>query len=235
MIETASADDPDFGCCLHLAATTGARRGEVCGLRWRDVDLKSGSMTISRNVVEAAGSQVIEKDTKTHASRRIALDPDTVGVLKGQHERMSARARACGTALMSDAHVFSPDPDGGRSLAPNDMTKAFIRVRKRAGLGEVRLHDLRHFAATRLLAAGVPVRTVSGRLGHANAATTLGVYAHLVEESDRDAAATLGALLSGGTAPKRVAPGPREGRGSPERPERLSENLTNAAGDRLHF
>jgi integrase len=59
---------------------------------------------------------------------------------------------------------------------------------------------LRHFAATRLLAAGVPVRTVSGRLGHANAATTLGVYAHFLEESDRDAAQTLGALLENASA-----------------------------------
>lgn len=89
------------------------------------------------------------------------------------------------------------------------MTKDFIRLRKQVGLDTVRLHDLRHFAATRLehrwlpgtslvtrLAAGVPVRTASGRLGRANAATTLGVYAHFVEESDLDAAAKLGSLLS---------------------------------------
>ena len=84
---------------------------------------------------------------------------------------------------------------------PNDVTKAFIRLRKRAGLDTVRLHDLRHFAATRLLVAGVPVRTVSGRLGHANAATTLGVYAHFVEESDREAARTLGTLIAPSSRP----------------------------------
>jgi integrase len=212
LIETAATDDPDFGCFLHLAATTGARRGELCGLRWRDVDLDGGTMTISRNVVEGAGSAIVEKDTKTHASRRIALDPETVKVLKAQRKRLTSRARGCGVTLSDDAHVFSPDPDGLRPLAPNDVTKVFIRVRKRAGLDAVRLHDLRHFAATRLLAAGVPVRTVSGRLGHANAATTLGVYAHFVEESDRDAAATLGALLSGGgTVPKRGRNRPQGG------------------------
>jgi integrase len=64
------------------------------------------------------------------------------------------------------------------------------------GLKDVRLHDLRHFSATRLLAAGVPIRTVSGRLGHANASTTLGVYAHFVQDSDRDAADALGAVLA---------------------------------------
>ena len=209
LIETAGEDDPDFACFLHLAATTGARRGEVCGLRWCDVDLDGGTMTISRNVVEGAGSEVVEKDTKTHAARKIALDPGTVTALKAQRERMTNRTKATGTRLPEDGHVFSPDPDGDRPLAPNDVTKTFIRVRKRAGLDGVRLHDLRHFAATRLLAAGVPVRTVSGRLGHANAATTLGVYAHFVEESDRDAAATLGALLAspgGKRRPTRTCP-----------------------------
>lgn len=147
-------------------------------------------MIISRNVVEGAGSQVVEKDTKTHASRRIALDPDTVAALNAQ--RMAGRAKACDRALRPEAHVFSADPEGARTWAPNDITKAFIRVRKRAALPAVRLHDLRHFAATQLLAAGVLVRTVSGRLGHANASTRLGVYAHFVEESDRDAAAKLG-------------------------------------------
>jgi integrase len=204
LIEAAGENDLDFACFLHLAATTGARRGEICGLRWCDVDLDGGAMTISRNVVEGAGSQLVEKDTKTHAARRIALDPDTASALKAQRTRMVGRAKACDLALGPDAHVFSVDPDGARPWAPNDVTKAFIRVRARAGLPSVRLHDLRHFAATRLLAAGVPVRTVSGRLGHANASTTLGVYAHFVEESDREAAAKLGALL--GVEPGRAAP-----------------------------
>jgi integrase len=78
----------------------------------------------------------------------------------------------------------------------NDVTKDFIRLRNKVGLKEVRLHDLRHFSATRLLAAGIPIRTVSGRLGHANASTTLGVYAHFVQDSDREAADALGAVLT---------------------------------------
>jgi integrase len=84
---------------------------------------------------------------------------------------------------------------------PNEVTKQFIRIRRAVGLNSVRLHDLRHFTATRLLSEGVPVRTVSGRLGHANAATTLGVYAHFVEESDRDAAEKIGVILT--PVPKR--------------------------------
>jgi integrase len=195
LIEAATAEDPDFGCFLLLAATTGARRGELCGLQWRDVDLKAHAITISRSVVEAARSELVTKDTKTHSSRRIALDGRTAEVLGDHEQRCAARASTCGARISSAGYIFSSEPDGIRPWAPNDVTKDFIRLRKRVGLENVRLHDLRHFAATRLLAAGVSVRTVSGRLGHANAATTLGTYAHFVEESDRDAAEKLGALL----------------------------------------
>lgn len=205
LIEVAEKDDKDFGCFLLLAASTGARRGELCGLRWKDVDLKAKALTIARSVVEGAGSKLIEKDTKTHASRRIALDAGTVRKLREHLARCESRASACGVMLSESAHVFSADPDGDRAWAPNDVTKDFIRLRKKVGLDTVRLHDLRHFAATRLLAAGVPVRTVSGRLGHANAATTLGVYAAFVEESDREAAKKLGSLLTPTKARKRPA------------------------------
>jgi len=196
LIDEASKEDPDFGCLLHVAATTGARRGELCGLRWRNVDLKALTMTISRSVVEGSKGVAVEKDTKTHAARHIALDADTAAVLTSQKRRISERALASGTTLGDEAFVFSHSPDASTSLQPNDVTKEFIRVRHRVGLESVRLHDLRHFAATRLLAAGVPVRTVSGRLGHANASTTLGVYAHFLEASDREAAEALGAVLA---------------------------------------
>jgi integrase len=196
LIEAATKLDPDFGCYLLVAATTGARRGELCGLQWHDFDLQDRIVTISRSVVEAAHSQLVAKDTKTHSARRIALDETTALRLLEHRERCEQRASACDTGLPRQAYVFSPDPNGSRPWAPNDVTKDFIRLRNRIGLPGVRLHDLRHFAATRLLAAGVSVRTVSGRLGHANAATTLGVYAHFVEESDREAAEKLGGLLT---------------------------------------
>ena len=195
LIEGATQSDPDFGCFILMAATTGARRGELCGLRWSDLDLNKRTMTISRAVVEGAHSEVVAKDTKTHSSRKIALDIRTAAVLVERQRACRERATACGVRLPDSSYVFSADPDGKRPWAPNDVTKDFIRLRKKVGLDTVRLHDLRHFAATRMLAAGVSVRTVSGRLGHANAATTLGVYAHFVEEADREAAEKLGALL----------------------------------------
>jgi integrase len=201
LVNDAAASDPDLGCFLRVAATTGARRGELCALRWRDVDLSARTITITRSVVEAAHGVVVEKETKTRGSRRITIDDETAGALDEQRARATARANACGSELSSGARVFSREADGSKPWVPNDVTKAFIRVRKRVGLDSVRLHDLRHFAATRMLAAGVPVHAVSGRLAHANAATTLGVYAHFVEESDREAAQKLGALITREPAP----------------------------------
>ncbi len=196
LIAEAELRDPDLACFLLLAATTGARRGELCAIRWSDLNMKSGALTISRSIVETQGADLIEKDTKTHSSRRIALDSGSIAALAHQRDRSQQRARSCGARLAESAHVFSADPDGGRPWVPNEVTKQFIRMRRSIGLDSVRLHDLRHFTATRLLSEGVPVRTVSGRLGHANAATTLGVYAHFVEESDRDAAEKIGSILT---------------------------------------
>lgn len=110
-----------------------------------------------------------------------------------------ARAEEAMCEVAEVGYVFTHDPGAAVPWAPDHVTKSFQRLRASVKLDNVRLHDLRHFAATSLLAAGVPVRTVSGRLGHANAATTLGVYAHFVEASDKSAAVILGGLVQRGT------------------------------------
>jgi integrase len=195
LIQKAGDDNPDMAAFLQLAATTGARRGELCGLHWDAVDLERGTVTIARSVVSDSRGAFVEKDTKTHSVRRIALDPTSVAALHDHRDRTEKRAAACGTSIRQDAYVFSRAVDGSKPWSPNDVTAEFAALRNRLGLGNVRLHDFRHFAATRLLAAGIPVRTVSGRLGHANAATTLGVYAHFLAESDREAANTIDEIL----------------------------------------
>jgi integrase len=194
ILAAADEHDPDFGALLHVLAATGARRGEVCGLRWSDLDTAAGTLAIQRAVASVHGGTVV-KDTKTHADRRIALDPDTLAVLTARRKRQEYVATACAVKLSPDAFMFTSEPDGTQPLHPDTVTGGFRRVCARLGLEGVRLHDLRHLHATQLLAAGVPVRTVSGRLGHANAATTMNVYAAFVEASDRQAAAVIGDLL----------------------------------------
>jgi integrase len=194
LLAAADDHDPDFGALIRVLAATGARRGEVCGLRWSDLDRRAGTLSIRRSVASVAGGTVV-KDTKTHAARRIALDPETLLVLDAHRERLEYRAELCRVGLDQDGFVFTATLDGTQPLHPDTITGAFGRICRRAGLRSVRLHDLRHLHATQLLAAGVPVRTVSGRLGHADAATTLNVYAHFLEASDRDAAYVIGGLL----------------------------------------
>ena len=200
LLHAASELDPELGNFLHLAATTGARRGELCALRWNNIDTGLRTLTIEHSIIEVLGG-ILEKDTKTHASRRISTDEGTLAVLEAQHNIATERASAIGLDLHDDAYVFSHEPDGKIAWNPGAVTKRFTILRSTLGLEGIRLHDLRHFAATRLMAAGVPVRTVSGRLGHANPSTTLSVYSHFVEASDQEAANVMGRLVTkGGTA-----------------------------------
>ena len=193
----AAADDhtPEFGALLRVLAATGARRGEVCGLRWSDVNWHTNTLSINRSVASVAGGTII-KDTKTHAARHIAIDSDTMAALARQLERAKDCAIECQFDFDDNSFVFTSTPEGAQPLHPDSITNGFRRLCDKAGLKGVRLHDLRHLHATQLLAAGVPVRTVSGRLGHANAATTLNVYAHFLQASDREAADVIEGLLA---------------------------------------
>jgi integrase len=183
--------NPELGHFLHIAASTGARRGEMCALRWSNLDPKRMTLTIERSIAEVPGG-IREKSTKTHAERRISLDPDTLAVFEAQKAIVTNRAKLVGMKIVANAYVFSREPDCLIPMTPGTITKQFQAVRDALGFDNMRLHDLRHFAATRMMTAGIPVRTVAGRLGHANPSTTLSVYTHFVEASDQDAAAVMG-------------------------------------------
>ena len=139
---------------------------------------------------------LVEKDTKTHAARRVALDEGTVQLVAAHRERMAARAAMCRVELTDDAFVFSNAGDCSEPWFPDSVSRSFKRLCIAEGLPNARLHDLRHFVASQLLSAGVDVRTVAGRLGHRNAATTLNVYAHFLEQADRSAADVIGRVIA---------------------------------------
>jgi integrase len=195
LFERAAAEDPPLAVFLALAASTGARRGELVALRWSDVDLDARVIHIRRALVTGRDG-LVEKDTKTHQARRVAIDAATAELLAEHRDRMLEVAASCDLELDGSAFVFSHEPGGTSPWRPDSVTRSFNRVRDRAGLGQVRLHDLRHFVATHLLSAGVDVRTVAGRLGHRNAATTLNVYAAFLQSADRAAADVIGDVLN---------------------------------------
>src|SRR4051812_44454022 len=99
---------------------TGSCRGELCGLRWRDVDLDDGVLSVER-AISQHGAQKWEKDTKTHRSRRLALDRETVALLTSYKERCAAQAGMVDAELSPDAFVFSPAPDGSQHLHPESV------------------------------------------------------------------------------------------------------------------
>jgi integrase len=191
LILRAAHDDPELYSFLIVAANTGARRAEVCALRWCDVDLAGRVVTISRSVVKGAGGGAAIRQTKTGIAGQTAISQQVAGVLGELRALREDAASSAGVQLAATAFIWSQDVGGGRPVYPDTMTARFARVRDEVGLGHVQLRHLRHFAATQMLSAGVDVRTVAGRLRHARPAMTLDRYAAWVPARDREAADVL--------------------------------------------
>ena len=176
-----------------LLLTTGMRRGEVVGLRWADIDLDGEVLSVSRAIASVDGV-AMETEPKTAKGRRaIALDPATVDALRRHRERQAAERDLVGDGWTASGAVFTyPD---GRTLHPDHVMVTFRRLVTGAGLPLIRLHDLRHTAATLALAAGVHPKVVQERLGHSSIGITLDTYSHVVQGMQAEAAAKVAGLL----------------------------------------
>jgi len=178
----------------HLLASTGMRRGEAVGLRWIDLDLERAHLSI-RQTRLAIGYAVHVGEPKSATSRRgVALDPDSVEVLREWRERQVDEREAWGSAWTDSGLVFSRED--GAPLHPDRVTKLFEAHARASGLPRIRLHDLRHTHATLALRAGVHPKVVSERLGHASVSFTLTVYSHAIPALQADAAETIARLVS---------------------------------------
>ena len=147
--------DPDFAIYLWLAASTGARRSQLLGLRWREVDIAHAAIGFTRASVEGPTGPVL-RATKSHRVYRVAIDEATIRRLVVHRRRAEARAAGHGLRLCESAFVFSSQADGSWPWLPNRVTKTFLAHRRSAGVGAFRLHDLRHSWPLRCLTPACP-------------------------------------------------------------------------------
>ncbi|MGO8683061.1 MAG: tyrosine-type recombinase/integrase [Thermoleophilia bacterium] len=178
----------------RLLVTSGLRRGEALALRWSDVDLAAGRLSICRSRTQA-GYQVVEVGTKTGRDRSVAIARSTVATLQRQAAQQAADAAAWQAAWSDSGHVFTRED--GEPWHPDRVTKLFGRAVKTTGLRVIRLHDLRHSYATLALRAGVHPKVVQEALGHANIAMTMDTYSHAIPALQESAAELIAALIDG--------------------------------------
>jgi integrase len=189
-------DDRHHPAWLFLA-TTGCRRGEALGLRWSDVDLDTGKVVLRQTATAVAHEVRIAPRTKTGKPRPIEIDGSTVGALRGVRARQAQERLLLGPAYIDNDLVFAR-PDG-QPQHPEHFSMAFDRRVARYRLPRIRLHDLRHTWATLALSAGVDVKIVSERLGHASAKITWDIYQHVTPTMQSNAAETVARLIFGPT------------------------------------
>lgn len=182
--------DPRLGFAVHLAAVTGARRGEVLAFRWSDFDETRRVVRIWNSVIIGEGDKpTLKYGTKTGKERTVSLDDWTFEKLKSYRTQCEALAKEAKVRLRDTAFLFSNEIDGTVPMSPDYLSSMYQKARATVGLQDVRLHDLRHYHATALLTAGVDVITVAGRLGHSGGGRlTLSTYGHYIEPADRRAA-----------------------------------------------
>jgi len=180
---------------FHLAGHAGLRRGELCGLRWQDVDLDARLLVVRQQVVQVGHRVVVGKPkTASGEDRPVDLDAGTVRILRAWKRRQAAERLQSGPAWHDTGLLFTR-PDGS-GWHPQQVTKRFRQLATAAGLPPCRLHDLRHLSASLQLAAGVDIAVVSKRLGHSALSFTCDTYCHLIGKAGRQAADKTAALVA---------------------------------------
>ncbi|MCP2343709.1 tyrosine-type recombinase/integrase [Actinomadura rupiterrae] len=177
----------------YLIAFRGLRRGEACGLRWTDVDLDVGTVTIRWQIIQI-GPEIFEGQPKSDAGEAtISLDTSTVTVLRTHRAKQNAERLAAGDTWHDTGLVFTDEL--GRSIRPNEVTDQFERLAMETGLPPIRLHDLRHGAASFLLAAGHDMKTVQETLRLSSIAIAADTYTSLLPQLARQSAEDAAAII----------------------------------------
>lgn len=190
-----------YSVLAQLALFTGCRRGELCGLRWSDIDLPAGLLAVNRTLEPVEGKGLLFSTPKTKKSCRvIKLDENAVQLLRDYQQWQLREKLRIGSKWARKVRILGKTVDNdllftkwdGQPIDPNGVTSWFPRFLREHDLPPVRFHSLRHSNAALLIAAHVPVTTVAGRLGHAQVSTTTNIYAGFIRSSDARAADALG-------------------------------------------
>ncbi|WP_225854370.1 site-specific integrase [Micromonospora sp. ALFpr18c] len=186
-------NNDDLYALFHLVALRGLRRGEACGLRWQDVDLAQRTITVATQLVDVNG-EIVESEPKSDAGHRIvALDVETVKALKKHRKKQRKAQEDAASAWRDVGRVFTRTT--GEWVEPGWLSDHFDRLVRRAGLPPIRLHDLRHGAATLALAAGTEMKVVQDMLGHSSIALTSDTYTSVLPEVAHQAAEAAAQLI----------------------------------------
>ncbi|HHY47493.1 MAG TPA: site-specific integrase [Firmicutes bacterium] len=172
---------------LLLAVTTGMRRGEIYGLKWQDIDLDKGIITVSRTIVYTPQDGIIFKATKSRrGTRQITIPPITIEALRRHKEEQDKRKAICGDIYVDMDLVF--DRGDGRPHHPDSITMWFRKFLRKHGISDVSFHKLRHTHASLLLNAGINPKVIQERLGHSSISVTMDIYGHLMPGMQEQAA-----------------------------------------------
>jgi integrase len=194
----ATANGDAWEALWHLALTTGMRRGELLGLRWSDVDLNAGTLSIRRTLSRGSTSRLESGEPKTIAGRRrVALPASTIERLRRHAIKQKELWLAVGPGYADRDLVFATI--NGIPIHANTLSRAYARLIERAGVPRIRFHDLRHTSATLLLASGEHPKVVQERLGHASISETLDRYSHVTADMQQRAAERFDAIFGEAT------------------------------------
>lgn len=183
-----------FYALFLLGATTGFRRGELCGARWPAIDLEAGTMAVEPDSLVVVNGKAMSSDGKSdNAPRLLSLDRATVAALREWKEVQNSERVFFDTDYEGTDRVFTWE--NGRDVHPDVIRRRFNRLSERAGLPHIRLYDVRHTYATTALKSGVHPKIVSSRLGHASVGFTMTVYSHALPGMDREAADAIASLF----------------------------------------
>ncbi|HDR7502348.1 TPA: site-specific integrase [Bacillus toyonensis] len=179
-----ATQDSRYSIVFHLALVTGMRQGELLGLRWKDVDLEKGHLTISQTLSHDGKTFLVGGKTKS-SLRKILLPASTVSKLK-KHRAVILKEKLSQGEEYQDNDLVMCTPFG-TPINPANVRRSLNALIKKAAVPKIRFHDLRHTHATLLLAKGVNVKVISERLGHSNIKITLDTYSHVLPTMQEDA------------------------------------------------